>query len=307
MTHGAGFLYMPEKAWAYTVKAHTQLAYPRIASLMVDHGLASQEEMDSVQLYVTSRMDNDDAVHTDAVRLTQAEACSHLGPDLRDRLFVSYVEPKLFWLPDATHPYGQLATVKTEGVPEAEVNHQRHVLKFKPILQSLGVDATLMRCSIPLNCYTHKHYEPAFINYARNNTDCPWTWELAHSIKVIRPSNRAVGALYSRTPGSWYNDINDRGFKYLDMDIEAIRGCGIVPGELASTNLLLGMLYKEAPTAAKLSATAAKGFGGIGALFTRERAMQREAQEKERLAALAGGGVAVTVTGRWKMLLNSVV
>jgi hypothetical protein len=270
---------MPEKAWSYTLKAHFQLAYPRVRDLILENNLATEKDLDEVQMYITSRMDNDDAVHVDAVRLTQNEACGHLGPKQPDRLFISYVEPKLFWLPDSRHAYGQLAYVRSEGVSEAEVRHQEHVLKFKPILQSLGVDKSLMDCYIPLNCYTHKHYEPAFINYARNTTDCPWTWELTHNLKTLRPKDGSVGALYSRTPGSWYNTINDRGYKYLDMDVDALKGCGIKPGELASTNLLLGMLYKEAPTAAALSVTAAKGFGGIGGMYTKEKMRKKEAAE----------------------------
>lgn len=280
MTHGASYLYMAEKAWSYTLKAHFQLAYPRIRDLILENGLASSDDLNSVEMYITSRMDNDDAVHIDAVRLTQEEACGHLGSKEPDRLFISYVEPKLFWLPDSRHAYGQLAYVRSEGVTEVEVRHQEHVLKFKPILQSLGVDKTLMNCYIPLNCYTHKHYEPAFINYARNNTDCPWTWALDHNLKVVRPKDGSVGALYSRTPGSWYNTINDRGYKYLEMDVEALKGCGLNLGELASTNLLLGMLYKEAPEAAALSVTAAKGFGGIGGMYTKEKAMKQKAEQQ---------------------------
>jgi hypothetical protein len=65
------------------------------------------------------------------------------------------------------------------------------------------------------------------------------------------------------------------------MDVDALKGCGINPGELASTNLLLGMLYKEAPSAASLSATAAKGFGGIGGIFTREKMMENIDAEEE--------------------------
>jgi hypothetical protein len=280
MSHGASYLYMPEKAWSYTRKAHFQLAYPRVRDLILENGLASAEELDSVEMYVTSRVDNDDAVHTDTVGLTQQEACSHLGSKESDRLFISYVEPKLFWLPDARHALGQLAYVLSDGVSPEEVRHQEHILKFKPILQSLGVDKTLMNCYIPLNCYTHQHFEPAFINYARNTTDCPWTWELAHNLKILRPKDGAVGALYSRTPGSWYNTINDRGYQYLDMDVEALTGCGIKLGELASTNLLLGMLYKEAPKAAALSATAAKGFGGIGSMYTKQKAMEQKAEQQ---------------------------
>jgi hypothetical protein len=281
MMHGASYLYLPEKAWSYTSKAHLQLAYPRVRDLILQNGLATEEDLDSVEMYITSRMDNDDAVHVDAVRLTQQEACNHLGPQEPDRLFISYIEPKLFWLPDPRHAYGQLAYVRSEGVSEDEVRHQEHVLKFKPILQSLGVDKTLMNCYTPLNCYSHKHYEPAFINFARNRTDCPFTWAFTHNLKVLRPKDGSVGALYSRTPGSWYATINDRGYKYLDMDVDALKGCGINPGELASTNLLLGMLYKEAPSAASLSATAAKGFGGIGGIFTREKMMENIDAEEE--------------------------
>jgi hypothetical protein len=268
MIHGASFLYLPEKGFSYTLKAHLMLDFTRVQRLLIEHGLATEDELSKVQLYITSRLDSDDAGNIDSVRLTQKQACATVGPKHKDRILLTYIEPKLFWLPDSRQPFGQLASIPKEGVSPEEMWKNIRAMRYRPVMQSLTIDKTLLKCTIPINCYSHQHFQPSYIVFARNDSDCPFEFDWHHNYYLIKPENNAVGGLYSRTPGSWYAEVNNRGYHFLDFDRKALSDCGIDPGELASTNIMLGMLYQEARDAASMSADAARGFGGIGAFAT---------------------------------------
>jgi hypothetical protein len=268
MIHGASFLYLPEKGFSYTLKAHLMLDFTRVQGLLLEHDLATEEELSEVQLYITTRLDSDDAGNIDSVRLTQKQACSSVGPKHKDRILLTYIEPKLFWLPDAKQPFGQLATIPKEGVSEAENWRNIRAMRYRPVMQSLTIDKTLLKCTTPINCYSHQHFQPSYIIFARNDSDCPFEFEWQRNYYLIKPENDAIGGLYSRSPSSWYAAVNNRGYHFLNFSNKALSDCGVVPSELASTNLMLAMLYKDAPDAAAMSADAARGFGGIGAFAT---------------------------------------
>ncbi len=268
MIHGASFLYLPERAFSYTVKAHLMLDFQRVKGLLVEHDLATEEELSEVQLYITTRLDSDDAGNVDSVRLTQKQACSAVGPKLKDRILLTYIEPKLFWLPDSRQPFGQLATVPSEGVSAADMWSNVRAMRYRPVMQSLIIDKTLLHCTTAINCYSHYHYNPSYIVYARNDSDCPFVFDWNHNYYLIEPENHAIGGLYSRSPGSWYAEKNNKGYDYLEFDAKALSDCGVDPGELASTNIMMGMLFHEAPDAAAMSKDAARGFGGIGGFST---------------------------------------
>lgn len=271
LVNGASLLYLPERGFQFTVKAHQMLAFPRLANLTIEMGLSTKEEMDSVQLYITSRLDNDDAGNIEALKMTQDEACSTLNSeDLNDRVLLTYMEPKYFWLPDPRSPYGRMATIPTD-VSESILKRLDRAMKYRPLMQSLSVDVTLMNCYNAINCYSHYHYQPQYIIYARNTTDCPFLFNFTHNVRLLRPKDGAVGGLYSRTSGSWYAERNNRGYKFLDFNEQALDDCGITRGDLASTNLMLSMLSAEAADAMKLSLTAVGGFGGIGVMNTWRR------------------------------------
>lgn len=298
-------MYLPERAFAFTITAHEMIAFPRMRDLLLEHGVGSVEELDQVQLYITSRIDNDDAAHVDAVKATQQEACGAVNSELENRLIITYLDHKLFWLPDAQKPLGQLATVPTEGHDEEFVKKEKRAMRFRPVLQSLAVDKTLMFCHNPINCYSHYHYQPAYIIYSRNETDCNFIYEWNNTVRVLNPGGKgSVGGLYSRTPGSWYAELNNRGYKYLNMNLDVFTGCGIDPGELSATNLLLGVLYHEAKEAASLKFSG--GFGGIGVLSTwrktQERMYKEDAEYRAGMDSLAGN---LELQFRYKVLVRT--
>lgn len=264
VTRGASFLYLPERAFSYTIKAHTMLALPRVRELLERHGLAAPGELDDLDLYITSRIDTDDAANLDAVRLTQEAACAQVGPAIQDRMLLTYMEPKLYWIPDLQAPYGTLATIPSDTLSPEMVRKQRRAMRFRPIMQSMAVHASLTACTFPLNAYSHYHYQPSFIVFARNDTECPFVFDWHRNLQILRPGDGSVGGLYSRTPGSWYAELNDHGYKYLRFDPAALAACGVRGSEVAATNVALSALYKEAREAASLSSAAAAGFGGIG-------------------------------------------
>ena len=270
LVNGASLLYLPERGFQFTVKAHQMLAFPRLVNLTIEFGLATREEMESVQLYISSRLDNDDAGNLESLKMTQDEACSTLNSDLNNRVLLTYMEPKYFWLPDPGSPYGRMATVPTD-VPEAMLKRLKRAMLYRPLMQSLSIEASLLHCYNAINCYSHYHYQPQYILYTRNTTDCPFLFNFSHNVRILRPPNGAVGGLYSRTSGSWYAERNNRGYKFLDFNEKALDDCGITRGDLASTNLMLSMLSAEAEDAMKLSLTAVGGFGGIGVMNTWRR------------------------------------
>ena len=289
-TNGASYLYLPEKAWSYTKKAHEMITFPRVVSLLLEHGISTAEELSSLDLYITSRIDIDDATNVNAVQMTQEEACEFVSGEESNRIMVSYMDPKLFWFPDGRQPFGQLATVM-HNQSEGNLHREEVAMERRPVMQSLAVDKSLFECHHPINCYTHYHFIPSNLIYARNETDCPFAFSIEHNYKLLTPPDKGVGGLYSRSPGSWYASINNRGYDFLPFDRQAFKDCGVDLGDICTTNLFLAMVFEEAPGAASLSSRASRGFGGIGYMATwpavREQLYKGNAAYKEARDGIA--------------------
>jgi hypothetical protein len=276
----SAFVYVADNPRYFVNKPDKMLAFPRVANLLAENQVVSRKDVKSVTLYVTSKMDSDDAVHKDAVKHIQQEACARVGPEESERVLTVRIGPKLAWFPHANTTYGVLAKLSDEIEPD-----QREVLKrqmiSKPHLTSVAVDVSLMLCQSPLNCYTTTGQgDPASIFTELSTAeDCPYEFHSDKNVLDVEIEGAIAGALYSRPPkiggdaesvplGAEFSLdlLHLDGYSPIPFDLDAITECGIVPGELSATNLLLASVYAEAPYVSGLSSSDAQGWGAVGGM-----------------------------------------
>lgn len=276
----SAFVYVADNPKYFTNKPDKMLAFPRVANVLVENQIVSRKDVKSVTLYLTSKIDSDDAVHQDAVRYIQQEACARVGPEESERVLSVRIGPKLAWFPHANTTYGVLAKLSED----IELD-QREVLKrqmiSKPHLTSVAIDVSLMLCQSPLNCYTTTgEGDPVSVfNDLATAEDCPYEFHSDKNILDLEIQGAVAGALFSRPPkfGSaadspplgvefTIDSLKLDGYSPIPFDLNAITGCGIVPGEISATNLLLASVYAEAPYVAGLSSSDAQGWGAVGGM-----------------------------------------
>ncbi|KAL4522812.1 hypothetical protein Ndes2526B_g00856 [Nannochloris sp. 'desiccata'] len=276
----SAFVYVADNPKYFTNKPDKMLAFPRVANVLVENQIVSRKDVKSVTLYLTSKIDSDDAVHQDAVRYIQQEACARVGPEESERVLSVRIGPKLAWFPHANTTYGVLAKLSED----IELD-QREVLKrqmiSKPHLTSVAIDVSLMLCQSPLNCYTTiGEGDPVSVfNDLATAEDCPYEFHSDKNILDLEIQGAVAGALFSRPPkfGSaadspplgvefTIDSLKLDGYSPIPFDLNAITGCGIVPGEISATNLLLASVYAEAPYVAGLSSSDAQGWGAVGGM-----------------------------------------
>jgi hypothetical protein len=278
----AAFVYIPDNPRYFINKPDKMLAFPRVANVLSENQIVSRKDVKSVSLYITSKMDSDDAVHSDAVRLIQQEACARVGPEESERVLTVRIGNKLAWFPHANTTYGVLAKPSEDIEPDQReiINRQ---MRSKPHLTSVAVDVSLMLCQSPLNCYTTTgEDDPAsiFTELSTTTEDCPYEFHAEKNLFELVIEGAVAGALYSRPPkfGGDQRSIPlgtelsiellhlDDGYSPIPFNLDAITGCGIVPGELSATNLLLASVYAEAPYVSGLSSSDAQGWGAVGGM-----------------------------------------
>ncbi len=276
----SAFIYVADNPRYFINKPDKMLAFPRIANLLAENQIVSRKDVKSVTLYVTSKMDSDDAVHRDAVKYIQQEACARVGPEESERVLTVRIGPKLAWFPHANTTYGVLAKISDDLEPDQREVIRRQMIS-KPHLTTLAIDVSLMLCQEPLNCYTTTgEDDPAsMLNDLSTAEDCPYEFHSDKNVLDLQIPGAVAGALFSRPPkfggdaeavplGAEFNIdvVKIDGYSPIPFDLEAITGCGIVPGELSATNLLLASVYAEAPYVSGLSSSDAQGWGAVGGM-----------------------------------------
>jgi len=244
--HGAKWIYLAEQGWLS--KTDTMLSHSRMVDVLSANGIASPGDLKNVDIYLTTRIDADDAGHVTILEQSQAEACSFISSAERNKILIMYPNPKLFWLPSSHSPYGILADINGNAT-EKEKELMQFGLSVKPLLQSMAVDKSLLQCGIQINCYSHRHYRPWEIEF-QNNLSCPFTYSNEYNWINVAPADGSTAALYARSVGtSYFHHDSDSGYTILPFDIEVPKSMGIKPSELSTLNLLMSHLAEDAPQA----------------------------------------------------------
>ena len=244
--HGAKWLFLPERGWLS--RTDSMLAHSRMVDVLSAHGLALRRDLENVDIYLTTRIDADDAGHVTILEQSQAEACSFISSAKHNKILIMYPNPKLFWLPSSQSPYGLLADINS-NTTEKEMELQKFGLSVKPLLQSMAVDKSLLQCGIKINCYSHRHYRPWEIEL-QNNLSCPFTYSNEYNWIDVAPAYGNTAALYARSVGtSYFHRDSDSGYNFLPFDIDITKSMGIKPSELSTLNLLMSHLAEDAPQA----------------------------------------------------------
>lgn len=242
LTRGAKYVFFGERGWIN--KAPLMLSYDRIVDVLVEKGIATREELESVDLYVTTRIDADDAAHVRTIELTQAKACSFIGPSLKKRMLILYPNPKRMWIPNENSTYGIFADINSK-LPAGDVQVLEAGLAVKPVMQSMAVDKSLFACEI--NCYAHRHYQPWEIA-AKVNATCQFSFKESRNWRDLQLPGGEIMALYSRSVGtSYYNRDLAIGYDVVPFDPGLIEAMGITRSELSNLNYVMSYLGKEAP------------------------------------------------------------
>ena len=276
--NGAGYLYIADNPRYFKNKPDKMLAYPRVTNFLIERGVVSRKDAHAVTLYVTSKMDSDDAVHVDTVKIIQQEACRQVGPEESDRLLATHVAPKLAWFPHANTTYGVLAVPDENADLEVRENVQL-AMAVKPHMQSLAIDASLLLCQAPLNCYSGGEGNPSTMLGLTAADDCPFDFNADRNVMELKFDGSMAAALYSRPPligdaaavppgiNFTIDTLDLEGYTPHSLEFAVMKDCGMAPGEISAINLLLASIYAEAPYAAGVSAVDAQGWGAVGGLM----------------------------------------
>jgi hypothetical protein len=209
------------------------LVYGRVAGLLQRRGILGRGGAGH-DLYLTSRLDLDDAVHRSAVGALQALACG-AGRDRGGAIHVAYVKPGLMWAPQA--PQAQHAEYGvTTPVPGA--------VPFLAILQTMIKAAPLVRC--PLTVYSHPHTEPWRLKDMGGGPACRFSFDRAHHLHVWAPPAGELGSLYVRTATSSTRGKDKMGARHARAaDAAALEASfGVAGGDLLMANLLFSGLQQ---------------------------------------------------------------
>jgi hypothetical protein len=226
----------------------------KVYPAVTHHSLAAKlERLDprvhDVDLFITSRMDLDDAVHVGAVEGVQQYACSVGGrgngstnTDPVAAVRLVYMHKGALWHPSLDHPYG-VTCEWTNGF----VSHLA-------ILQSMVLSGKAFLRACPLNVYSYPHYKPAALEKALRTTAgcrCSFKWE-SDVAQWEPPAQEDLAWLYVKTAASWTFGKKDQrpSTHEAALGIDALaRSFALDKAALASANLLFLGLEAEGSAA----------------------------------------------------------
>jgi hypothetical protein len=199
-----------------------------------------------VDLFITSRIDADDAAHFDAIASIQQYACSGGanadGPSRRDAVRLAYLQQGELWFPSGKDEYGTAGVWKSGK----DVDDLYRVLAIMQSMVLSGKKFT-STCSGKLNVYGLRHYQPEDLETVKVD-GCKFKFSARKNVLYWNPPEGHIGNLYVRTASSWTRDKGDlqyskRPANVLDLE----KSFGVTPATLAATNLLFAGFQKEAP------------------------------------------------------------
>jgi hypothetical protein len=210
------------------------------AQLAARGGAAAQ----GVELFVTSRMDVDDAAHVGAVEGVQAHACAG-GQGAEEAVRLVYMHEGALWFPSTEAPHGQ-ACRWTNGF----VSHLA-------ILQSMVLSGAALLRTCPLNVYSYPHYKPQALEKMRVE-GCAFAFNARRNVHRWRPAGGgdALAALYTKTLTGWsYGKLQHKGVQCSPAAPEELAArFGVSAAALSLANLAFAGLEAHAELFANSSA-----------------------------------------------------
>ncbi|KAG7669939.1 hypothetical protein Ndes2526B_g06311 [Nannochloris sp. 'desiccata'] len=199
-----------------------------------------------IDLFITSRIDADDAAHFDAISSTHEYACSGGAnadtASRRDRVRVAYLQKGELWFPSEKDQYGTAGVWKTgKGTDD--------LYRVLAIMQSMILSGKkfISTCSGKLNVYGMRHYQPEDLETIKID-GCKFTFSARKNVLYWNPPEGHIGSLYVRTASSWTRDKGNLQYEKRPASMKNIeKSFGISPAALAATNLLFSGFQKEAP------------------------------------------------------------
>jgi hypothetical protein len=200
-----------------------------------------------VDLFITSRIDADDAAHFDAISSIQQYACSggansDQSASKRDAVRLAYLQKGELWFPSGKDEHGTAGVWKTGK----NVDDLYRVLA---IMQSMVLSGKkfVRACSGKLNVYSMRHYQPEDLETLKIDA-CAFKFSARKNVLYWNPPEGHIGNLYVRTASSWTRDKGDLQYSKRPANVENLeKSFGISPASLAATNLLFAGFQKEAP------------------------------------------------------------
>ncbi|KAH7619341.1 hypothetical protein Ndes2526B_g06310 [Nannochloris sp. 'desiccata'] len=212
-----------------------------------------------VDLFVTSRLDVDDAAHVGAIEAIQKFACSSSSSstatnsakdnNLSDAenskrlknispVRVMYILNGTLWFP-TRDPLGALR------VPRPDFK----IYKNLAVMQSMILSGSDFISKCELDVYSYPHYKPQALEEL-NFPDCPtFNFDANRDVERWAPPPGHFGWLYSKTTSSWTSGKLDHKKSSLvtKMDAEALeKSFAVSRGQLAVANLMFAGFAREA-------------------------------------------------------------
>jgi len=199
-----------------------------------------------IDLFITSRIDADDAAHYDAISSIQEYACSGgANADAasgQEKVRVAYLQKGELWFPSGKDEYGTAGVWKTgKGIDD--------LYRVLAIMQSMILSGKkfINACSGKLNVYGMRHYQPEDLETIKIDK-CTFRFSGRKNVLYWNPPEGHIGNLYVRTASSWTRDKKDLKYGKRPASIKNLEtSFGITPAALAATNLLFAGFQKEAP------------------------------------------------------------
>jgi hypothetical protein len=197
-----------------------------------------------IDLFITSRIDADDAAHYDAISSIQQYACSGgANADAahgRERVRLAYLQKGELWFPSVKHEYGTAGIWKTgKGIDD--------LYRVLAIMQSMVLSGKkfVHTCCGKLNVYGMRHYQPEDLETIKLD-GCTFRFSARNNVLYWNPPEGHIGNLYVRTLSSWTHDKEDLQYGKHPASMENLeKSFGIRSAALAATNLLFAGFEKE--------------------------------------------------------------
>jgi hypothetical protein len=213
-----------------------------------------------VDLFVTSRLDVDDAAHVGAVQAIQKYACSpspsssssttssSATGDKKDgnnnvvskisNVRVMYILNGTLWFP-TRDPLGALR------VPRPDFK----IYKNLAVMQSMILSGSEFISKCKMDVYSYPHYKPQALEELKFPTCPKFTFDANKDVERWAPPQGQFGWLYSKTTSSWTAGQLDHKKSSLvtKMDAQALeKSFAVSKGQLAVANLMFAGFAREA-------------------------------------------------------------
>ena len=210
----------------------------------------------SVDLFVTSRLDVDDAAHVGAVEAIQEYACSpplssSTSTDASNNkntvtsqnmgvcnVRVMYILNGTLWFPNRD-PLGALR------VPRPDFK----IYKNLAVMQSMILSGSDFISKCKMDVYSYPHYKPQALEELKF-PNCPdFSFNVDKDVERWAPPSGEYGWLYSKTTSSWTAGQLDHKKSSLiaNMDANALeKSFAVSKGQLAVANLMFAGFAREA-------------------------------------------------------------